>query len=57
VILQVGSFKMRGKRIFLMAPFHHHLELKGWTENKIIVRFWIIAFLTNLIALASIKIR
>lgn len=58
VILQVGSYKFRhGKRIFLMAPFHHHLELKGWVENKIIVRFWMIAFLANLIALASLKIR
>jgi len=57
VILQVGSFKMFGRRVFLMAPFHHHLELKGWVENKIIVRFWMIAFLMNLIALASIKLR
>jgi len=57
VILQVGSFRYRKKRIFLMAPIHHHFEQKGWTENKIIVRFWIIAFMTNLIALASLKIR
>ncbi|MGB3750271.1 MAG: phospho-N-acetylmuramoyl-pentapeptide-transferase [Arcobacteraceae bacterium] len=57
VILQVGSFRYRKKRIFLMAPIHHHFEKKGWTENKIIVRFWIIAFMTNLIALASLKIR
>ncbi|MDC0933788.1 phospho-N-acetylmuramoyl-pentapeptide-transferase [Arcobacteraceae bacterium] len=57
VILQVGSFKYRKKRVFLMAPIHHHFEQKGWTENKIIVRFWIIAFMTNLIALASLKIR
>lgn len=57
VILQVGSFKYRQKRVFLMAPIHHHFEQKGWMENKIIVRFWIIAFMTNLLALASLKIR
>lgn len=57
VILQVGSFKIYKKRIFLMAPLHHHFELKGWVENKIIVRFWMVAFLTNLIALASLKLR
>jgi len=57
VILQVGSFKYRKKRVFLMAPIHHHFEQKGWLENKIIVRFWIIAFMTNLIAIASLKIR
>ena len=57
VILQVGSFKLRGKRIFKMAPIHHHFEQIGWAENKIIVRFWIIAFITNLIAIISIKIR
>ena len=57
VVLQVGSFKLRKKRIFLMAPIHHHFEQKGWHENKIIVRFWMIAFMTNLIALASLKIR
>ncbi len=58
VILQVGSYKYRNKkRIFLMAPIHHHFEQKGWVENKIIVRFWIIAFMTNLLAIASLKIR
>lgn len=57
VILQVGSFKTRKKRIFLMAPIHHHFEVKGWAENKIIVRFWIIALLSNLIALTALKIR
>ena len=57
VILQVGSYKYRQKRVFLMAPIHHHFEQKGWVENKIIVRFWIIAFMTNLLALASLKIR
>ncbi|QKF68147.1 phospho-N-acetylmuramoyl-pentapeptide transferase [Arcobacter venerupis] len=57
VILQVGSYKLRQKRVFLMAPIHHHFEKKGWKENKIIVRFWIIAFMTNLLALLSLKIR
>ena len=57
VILQVGSYKLRKKRIFLMAPIHHHFEKKGWKENKIIVRFWIISFMTNLLALMSLKIR
>lgn len=57
VILQVGSYKMRKKRVFLMAPIHHHFEMKGWAENKIIIRFWIIAILSNLIALLSLKIR
>jgi phospho-N-acetylmuramoyl-pentapeptide-transferase len=57
VILQVGSFKTRKKRIFLMAPIHHHFEVKGWPENKIIVRFWIIALLSNLLALTALKIR
>ncbi len=57
VILQVGSFKLREKRIFLMAPIHHHFELKGWAENKIIVRFWTIAFIANILALVSFKFR
>ncbi len=57
VILQVGSFKTRKKRIFHMAPLHHHFEIKGWAENKIIVRFWIIALMTNLLALMEIKLR
>lgn len=57
VILQVGSYKLRKKRVFLMAPIHHHFEMKNWAENKIIVRFWIIALLSNLIALISLKIR
>lgn len=57
VILQIGSYKLRQKRIFLMAPIHHHFEAKGWAENKIIVRFWIIAILSNLIALITLKIR
>jgi phospho-N-acetylmuramoyl-pentapeptide-transferase len=57
VILQVGSYKFRKKRIFLMAPIHHHFEMKNWAENKIIVRFWMIAILANLLALATLKIR
>lgn len=57
VILQVGSFKMRGKRIFKMAPIHHHFELMGWKETKVIVRFWIIAIMFSLAALATLKIR
>ena len=57
VILQVGSYKLRKKRVFLMAPIHHHFEMKDWAENKIIVRFWIIAILSNIIALISLKIR
>lgn len=57
VIIQVGSFKLRKKRVFLMAPIHHHFEMKKWAENKIIVRFWIIAILSNIIALISLKIR
>ncbi|MCM1224485.1 MAG: phospho-N-acetylmuramoyl-pentapeptide-transferase [Lachnospiraceae bacterium] len=57
VILQIGSYKTRGKKIFLMAPLHHHFEEKGLSESKIIVRFWIVALLSNLIALLSLKIR
>jgi phospho-N-acetylmuramoyl-pentapeptide-transferase len=57
VILQVSSYKFRKKRVFLMAPIHHHFEMKKWAENKIIVRFWIIAILSNLIALITLKIR
>jgi len=57
VILQVGSFKTRKKRIFHMAPIHHHFEIKGWAENKIIVRFWILALMSNLLALMEIKLR
>jgi len=57
VILQVGSFKLTGKRIFRMAPLHHHFELKGWPEPRVIVRFWIITVILVLIGLASLKIR
>ncbi|MFT6188566.1 MAG: phospho-N-acetylmuramoyl-pentapeptide-transferase [Oleispira sp.] len=57
VILQVGSFKLTGKRIFRMAPLHHHYELKGWPEPRVIVRFWIVTLLLVLAGLATLKIR
>ncbi|MDI3323638.1 phospho-N-acetylmuramoyl-pentapeptide-transferase [Pontibacterium granulatum] len=57
VILQVASFKLTGRRIFRMAPIHHHFELKGWPEPRVIVRFWIITVVLVLIGLASLKIR
>jgi phospho-N-acetylmuramoyl-pentapeptide-transferase len=57
VILQVASYKLTGKRIFRMAPIHHHFELKGWAEPKVIVRFWIISLLLVLAGLATLKLR
>jgi phospho-N-acetylmuramoyl-pentapeptide-transferase len=57
VMLQVASFKLRGKRIFRMAPIHHHFELKGWPEPRVIVRFWIISVVLVLIGLATLKVR
>jgi phospho-N-acetylmuramoyl-pentapeptide-transferase len=57
VIIQVGSFKLRGKRVFKMAPLHHHFELTGWAESKIIVRFWIIGIVMALIAVSTLKLR
>jgi phospho-N-acetylmuramoyl-pentapeptide-transferase len=57
VILQVGSFKMRGKRIFKMAPLHHHFEQIGWQESKIIARFWIVGLILALFALTTLKLR
>lgn len=58
VIMQVGYFKMtKGKRIFLMAPFHHHFEKKGWHETKVVVRFWIISIILGFLALATLKLR
>jgi phospho-N-acetylmuramoyl-pentapeptide-transferase len=57
VILQVASFRLTGKRIFRMAPLHHHFELKGWAEPKVIVRFWIITVILVLFGLATLKIR
>jgi phospho-N-acetylmuramoyl-pentapeptide-transferase len=57
VILQIISFRGWGKRIFRMAPIHHHFELKGWQEPKIIVRFWIISIVLALLALSTLKLR
>jgi phospho-N-acetylmuramoyl-pentapeptide-transferase len=57
VILQVASYKLRGKRIFKMSPLHHHFELSGWTESKIIARFWIAALVSALFALTTLKLR
>ena len=57
MIIQVGSYKLRRKRVFKMAPIHHHYELKGWAEPKIIVRFWIVSLLLALIALGTLKVR
>ncbi|MGD0488344.1 MAG: phospho-N-acetylmuramoyl-pentapeptide-transferase [Syntrophorhabdales bacterium] len=57
VIIQVLSFKCRGKRVFRMAPIHHHFELKGWNEEKIVVRFWIISIILGLLALSTLKLR
>lgn len=57
VMVQVASFKMTGKRVFRMAPIHHHYELKGWPEPKVIVRFWIISIILALVALSTLKIR
>jgi phospho-N-acetylmuramoyl-pentapeptide-transferase len=57
VIAQVVSFQLTGKRVFRMAPLHHHFELKGWPESKVIVRFWIIAFVLALASLATLKLR
>ena len=57
VMLQVGSFKTMGRRVFLMAPLHHHFELKGWQENQVVVRFWIITIVLVMVGLAGLKIR
>ncbi len=57
VIIQVASFKMTGKRVFLMAPIHHHFEKLGWSESTVVIRFWIIAFLLALVGLATLKLR
>jgi phospho-N-acetylmuramoyl-pentapeptide-transferase len=57
VIIQVASFKLTGKRVFLMAPIHHHFEKLGWAEQKIVVRFWIISAILGLVALSSLKLR
>ena len=57
VIIQVASFKMTGKRVFRMAPLHHHYELKGWKENQVVVRFWIITMMCVLVGLSTLKLR
>ncbi len=57
VILQVGSFRLRGKRIFRMAPIHHHFELSGWPEQKVVIRFWIVAIIFALLSLSTLKLR
>ena len=57
VIIQVASFKMTGKRVFLMAPIHHHFEKKGWTESQVVIRFWIIAVVLALVGLSTLKLR
>ena len=57
VVIQVFIFKMTGKRVFLMAPLHHHFEKKGWPESTIVIRFWIITIVLALIGLATLRIR
>ena len=57
VIIQVTSYKLRRKRVFKMAPIHHHYELLGWAEEKVVVRFWIVGILLSIIALTTFKIR
>jgi len=57
VMVQVASFKLTGKRVFRMAPLHHHFELKGWAEPKVIVRFWIISIILAIVGLATLKLR
>ncbi|WP_121142479.1 phospho-N-acetylmuramoyl-pentapeptide-transferase, partial [Pseudomonas aeruginosa] len=57
VMIQVASFKLTGRRVFRMAPIHHHFELKGWPEPRVIVRFWIITVILVLIGLATLKLR
>jgi phospho-N-acetylmuramoyl-pentapeptide-transferase len=57
VITQVASFKLTGKRVFMMAPIHHHFEKKGWAESTVVVRFWIIAAVLALVGLATLKLR
>ena len=57
VIIQVTSFKLTGKRVFRMAPLHHHFEQKGWQESTVVVRFWIISVVLALVGLATLKLR
>ena len=57
LVVQVASFRLTGKRLFRMAPIHHHFELKGWPEPRVIVRFWIISVMLVLVGLATLKLR
>ena len=57
VIVQVVSFKLTGKRVFMMAPLHHHFEQKGWTEPQVVIRFWIISVMLALAGLSTLKLR
>jgi phospho-N-acetylmuramoyl-pentapeptide-transferase len=57
VIVQVASFKSRGKRVFRMSPLHHHFELSGWDETRVVIRFWIVAIIFALLGLATLKLR
>ena len=57
VIVQVASFRMTGRRVFRMAPLHHHFEQKGWAESTIVIRFWIIASILALVGLSTLKLR
>jgi phospho-N-acetylmuramoyl-pentapeptide-transferase len=57
VVIQVASFKLRGKRVFRMAPIHHHFELAGWSETKVTIRFWIVALIFALMSLGALKLR
>ena len=57
VMIQVASFKLTGKRVFKMAPIHHHFELMGWKESKVIIRFWIAALIFALFSLSTLKLR
>jgi len=57
VILQVASFKLTGRRVFAMAPLHHHFEQRGWAESTIVIRFWIISVVLALVGLATLKLR
>lgn len=57
VIIQVFWFKRTGRRVFLMAPIHHHFEKKGWTESQVVIRFWIIAVILAMVGLSTLKLR
>jgi len=57
VVIQVASYKLTGKRVFKMAPLHHHFELSGWSESKVVIRFWIISLILSLIAFSTLKLR